>query len=146
MMRLAYVTVLPVLYCSLAGGAQSPIADGLLAGTVRDSEGAVIKKAEVFIHWNCARAGGPKKTTDADKSRVTDRNGKFVLHLVPGFYDVYTHALAFSPSCETVRISAGQATLYEPHLRANPLIGAEFGDTFPGDQAAVQPLAPKPIH
>ncbi len=77
-----------------------------LSGTVRDSEGAVITKAHVVIHWDPAGAVhlGDNVGIKEDITVSTDSDGKFSLDLPPGFYDAFVTAPAFTPHCEKIRL------------------------------------------
>ncbi|HXZ31408.1 MAG TPA: carboxypeptidase-like regulatory domain-containing protein [Terriglobales bacterium] len=102
--------------------------NGLLAGNVRDSEGAAIRDAHVSIYWNHARAGDFSTPEVFEFAVKTDAKGEYSMELIPGFYDVCVHAMAFSPTCQTVAITTGQTAKYEPRLNANALIVREIGE------------------
>lgn len=101
-----------------------------LNGVVRDSEGAVISGAHIFIHWD---SSGSKVglTTNVgikqDLVLMTDANGLFSTELPPGFYDVFTSAMAFSPDCQKVLIKNGEAATYKVRLKVSPLVSKELG-------------------
>src|SRR5438045_7888612 len=101
-----------IVCCALSALARQPASSTFLTGTVRDSAGAVIPGAEIFVHWNCARADGPRKPLAHDVVTKADANGEFSVAVVSGFYDVCAHAKNFSPACETVRAAEGQSQQY----------------------------------
>ena len=45
-------------------------------------------------------------------------NGKFELSLAPGLYDVFVSASGFAPTCQRIKISAGQSAAFNPRLLA----------------------------
>ena len=61
---------------------------------------------------------------------TSEKNGKFKLEVVPGFYDVFVSAPAFSPQCTKVRVREAEPAIYMPSLHADPLVTKERGDTF----------------
>jgi len=77
-----------------------------LSGTVRDSQGAVIPKAHIVIHWDPSGSNylGNNVGIKEDITLSTDSNGKFSLELPPGFYDVFVTATAFTPRCDKIRL------------------------------------------
>src|SRR5215469_747483 len=98
-----------------------------LSGTVRDSEGAVIAKAHVVIHWD--RAGseylGNNPGIKEDITVTTESDGKFSLELPPGFYDVFVTASAFTPHCEKIRLKDKSKTL-DVKLTVSPVASKEL--------------------
>jgi Carboxypeptidase regulatory-like domain len=69
-----------------------------ISGTVRDSEGAVVPKAQITVHRDPIRGG--KET--ADVIVTSDKNGQFTLNVTPGFYDLFVSASPFhrnAPKC-----------------------------------------------
>ena len=99
-----------------------------LSGTVRDSEGAVIAKAHVIVHWDAAGSNylGDNVGIKEDITVTTDSNGQFVLELPPGFYDVFVTATAFAPHCEKIRLRDKQAKAYEVKLKVSPVTSKEL--------------------
>jgi hypothetical protein len=81
-----------------------------LSGTIRDSEGAVIAKAHIVVHWDESGANylGDNLGVKEDITMSTDSNGKFSLEIPPGFYDVFVAATGFAPYCEKVRLKEKQ--------------------------------------
>ena len=104
----------------------------LLKGAVVDTEGAVIRGAYVFVHWDRSGSHVGLKSNVGLKSDLvleTDANGKFASELPPGFYDVFTSAAAFSPDCRKIRIKLEETVIYEAKLNADPLVIKEIGDS-----------------
>jgi hypothetical protein len=76
------------------------------SGAVKDSEGAVISGARIFIHWDSSgsKVGLTSNVgINEDRSFLTDGNGSFSVELPPGFYDIFVSAMAFSPDCNLSR-------------------------------------------
>jgi|SRR5579862_3307875 hypothetical protein len=97
------------------------------AGTVRDSEGAVIAKAHVVIHWDPAGSNylGDNVGIKEDISVNTGSDGKFSLELPPGFYDVLVTATAFAPYCEKIRLKDRPKT-FDVKLKVSPVASKEL--------------------
>lgn len=102
-------------------------AEGDLAGTVLDSEGAAIAKAHIVIHADASGRRAPAQA--GDLIALTDRHGHFSASLTPGFYDVCVMADAFSPSCEKVFIDHSPVAL-KVQLKADPKVMERLGDKF----------------
>jgi len=83
--------------------------EGAIGGTVFDSTGAVIAKAEVVIH---------NTATNAEIAVTTDASGHFIAPLVePGTYTVAISAPGFGTETEdNVMVQVGQPTNLMPHL------------------------------
>ena len=98
-----------------------------LSGTVRDSEGAVIAKAHVVIHWDPAGSNylGNNLGIKEDITVSTDTDGKFSLDLPPGFYDVFIAATACTPSCEKIRLKDKPKT-FDVKLKVSPVASKEL--------------------
>lgn len=118
--RLSVVVL--TLSCSVMAAA-----DGGVAGTVLDSEGAAIAKAHIVIHADVSGRRAPAQPVDLVTD--TDRQGHFSANLTPGFYDVCTMADAFSPSCEKVFIDHSPVAL-KVQLKADPKVMERLGDKF----------------
>ncbi len=97
-----------------------------ISGTVQDSEGAVVSNAKITVHRDPSAAGNES----ADRVISSDKNGQFTLEVVPGFYDIFVSAPAFSPQCTKVRVREAEPATYMPRLHADPLVIRERGDTF----------------
>ena len=99
-----------------------------LSGTVRDSEGAVISKAHVVVHWDGAGSNylGDNVGIKEDITVSTDPNGKFSLELPPGFYDVFVAAAAFVPHCEKIRLKEKQTKNLEVKLTLSKVTSKEL--------------------
>ncbi len=98
-----------------------------LSGTVRDSEGAVIAKAHIVIHWDQAGSNylGDNLGIKEDIIVSTDSDGKFSLELPPGFYDVFITATAFTPRCEKIRLKEKPKT-FDVKLKVSPVASKEL--------------------
>jgi hypothetical protein len=99
-----------------------------LSGTVRDSQGAVIAKAHVVIHWDPSGANYLKDNigTKQDITATTDSKGEFVVDLPPGFYDVFVTSISFSPHCEKIRLKGNEIKKYEAKLKVSPVTSKEL--------------------
>ena len=99
-----------------------------LSGTVRDSEGAVIPKAYVVVHWDGAGSNYLRHNVGIkqDITVSTDSNGKFSLELPPGFYDVFITATAFAPHCEKIRVKETQTKSVEVKLALSKVTSKEL--------------------
>lgn len=97
------------------------------SGTVRDSEGAVIAKARIVVHWDPAGSNylGSNVGIKEDITVSTDSGGKFSLELPPGFYDVFVTATAFTPYCEKIRVKDRPKT-FEVKLTVSPVASKEL--------------------
>jgi hypothetical protein len=98
-----------------------------ISGTVKDLEGGVISGARVMVHLDSSVSGLKEA---ADMVITSDKNGQFTLEVVPGFYDVFVSAPAFSPQCTKVRVREAEPAIYMPRLPADPLVIKERGDTL----------------
>jgi hypothetical protein len=97
------------------------------SGTVRDSEGAVIAKAHVVIHWDPAGSNylGDNVGIKEDITVSTDSDGKFSLELPRGFYDVFVTATAFTPYCGKIRLKDRPKT-FDVKLKVSPVASKEL--------------------
>jgi hypothetical protein len=124
------LAVIFVFLSSLSGAAQTVH----VKGTVLDSMGAVISKAHVRIRFNTFTSGtAENQRRPAEVALGTDKNGRFATDLVPGFYDLCVHSLAFSAQCKTVVVRPNHAPDLSMTLTPDPGIIAEFGDDFGSD-------------
>jgi hypothetical protein len=98
-----------------------------LSGTVRDSEGAVIAKAHIVIHWDSAGSNylGDNVGIKEDITVSADSDGKFSLELPPGFYDVFVTATAFTPYCEKIRLK-DRSKAFDVKLTVSPVASNEL--------------------
>ena len=101
---------------------------GTVNGTVRDSEGAVIKGAQVLFHPDPSGQGHPDSR--ADVTRETNAAGQFAVELESGFYDVCVMAVAFTPERRKTLVRPGGVARYDTRLKADPLVTQHLGDTF----------------
>jgi hypothetical protein len=82
------VTVALVLISGISAGSQSAV-----RGRVTDSEGAVIAKARVLLHWDSSSpVSDEKKSMIQDVSVVPDNKGEYAAAVPAGFYDVFVSA------------------------------------------------------
>jgi Carboxypeptidase regulatory-like domain len=99
-----------------------------LSGTVRDSEGAIIAKAHVVIHWDSSGSNYLKDNVGIkeDITVTTDAKDEFSLDLPPGFYDVFVSAISFSPRCDKIRLEGNETKKYEAKLKLSPATSKEL--------------------
>jgi hypothetical protein len=110
---------------SLPAAAQSAI-----AGRVTDSEGAVIAKARVLVHWDSSgsKVGLTANVgTTKDVSVLTDANGDYSAGVPAGFYDVFVTAGMFTPAAVKVIVRQGQRATFRVKLKIDPLVSKEIG-------------------
>jgi hypothetical protein len=97
--------VLCLMLCCLApvmGGGQAVTANGRLIGTVTElPEGQPVTKAAIYIH---------SFRNEGDMTTKVDSQGKFVVSLAPGVYDIFVAAPVFAPTCKAIRILPGKTT------------------------------------
>ena|ERR1022692_3899503 len=113
-MLMSRVIVVGVLLCisQLSAEPQSAI-----TGQVTDSQGAVIAKARVLVHWD--PSGSTAGLTDnvgaaQDISVVTDDSGKYSAVVPSGFYDVFVTATGFTPTAVIGTARAGESGATDP--------------------------------
>jgi hypothetical protein len=95
-----------------------------ITGTVTDSEGAVIAKARVLIHWD--PSDGRSRSTQ-DVSVLTDDSGIYSAPVPMGFYDVFISAPAFTPVAAKVIVKEGQRVAFNVKLYVDPLVSKQIG-------------------
>jgi|SRR5438552_19130202 len=125
MSRVIIVGFLLLCISQLSAAAQS-----VISGQVTDSEGAVLAKARVLLHWD--PSGSTVGLTDnigttQDITVVTDASGNYSTSVPSGFYDVFVSAMAFTPTAAKVRVKQGQRATFSTKLRADPLVTKELG-------------------
>ncbi len=98
-----------------------------VTGTVIDSEGAAIRKAQIVIRTDSSGRRGAVKRSDLILE--TDAKGHFTANLSPSFYDVCVMADAFSPNCQKLLISTASLTI-NIQLKADPEVMKRLGDVF----------------
>jgi Carboxypeptidase regulatory-like domain len=99
-----------------------------ITGRVTDSEGAVIAKARVFIHWDSTSrelSGGDASTNDV--SALSDSTGMYSAKIPVGFYDVFVSAPGFTPIAAKVIVKEGQKATLDAKLYLDPLVSKEIG-------------------
>jgi hypothetical protein len=119
------IVVLLLCISQLSAAAQS-----VINGQVTDSEGAVLAKARVLLHWD--PSGSTVGLTDnigttQDITMVTDVSGNYSTSVPSGFYDVFVSAMAFTPTAAKVRVKQGRRATFSTKLRADPLVTKELG-------------------
>lgn len=109
MRRILMLALFAVMGCALLA-AQSTT-DGAIGGTVFDSTGAVIPKAQVVVHNN---------GTNAEHTVTTNDSGYYrVVTLQPGSYTVTVSRQGFAPfKAEQVVVQVGSVTDVSPHMKA----------------------------
>jgi hypothetical protein len=99
-----------------------------ITGKVTDSEGAVIAKARVLIHWDPSGGRpGVTKVPTQDVSVLTDDSGFYSASVPVGFYDVFVSAPAFTPIAAKVIVKEGQRAVLNAKLDVDPLVSKEIG-------------------
>jgi len=98
-----------------------------VTGTVVDSEGAAVAKAQIVIRADSS--GRREAVKGGDLILETDAKGHFSANLSPGFYDVCVMADAFSPSCQKLLIGTAPLTP-KIQLKADPQVMKRLGDVF----------------
>jgi hypothetical protein len=99
-----------------------------MTGQVSDSEGAVIAKARVLIHWDPSSSrSGVTKGPVQDVSVLTDDSGIYSAPVSAGFYDVFVSAPAFTPIAAKVIVKEGQRAVLNAKLYIDPLVSKEIG-------------------
>ena len=107
--------------------------NGIFKGTVTDSEGAAIRHARVYVHWDDSGAGVRLRSNlgiRQDLSVETNQRGEFTVELPAGFYDVFVSANAFTPQCRKLRVRSGETATFSPKLIADPVVTKELGNQF----------------
>ncbi|HMK20819.1 MAG TPA: carboxypeptidase-like regulatory domain-containing protein [Terriglobales bacterium] len=111
----------------LFASARSADSNLAIKGVVTDSEGAVIAKARVFIHWD----GSSKMIVSGDAvpdiSVLTDDKGAYTTAVPPGFYDLFVTSPAFTPVASKVIVKPGQPATFNAKLYVDPLVSKEIG-------------------
>ena len=95
-----------------------------LSGTVVDSQGAVIPKAYLSVHWDSVGLDGVKDNlgTSDNKTVTTDATGHFSLELPAGVYDVFVSAAGFAPHCEKITLTVKGNLRYEARLSVTRMV------------------------
>jgi hypothetical protein len=108
-----------------------PPANGKLSGSVTDQNGAALSEAFVVVHWD------PSGSTVGLASNIgishdlnlqSGKDGGYSVDLPPGFYDVFVSSMAFTPSCQKVRVWPGESTTFSPKLAVSPVVIKELPD------------------
>jgi hypothetical protein len=130
-MLMSRVIVVAVLFLCISKLSAEP--QSVINGQVTDSEGAVLAKARVLVHWD--PSGSTVGLTDnigttQDIIVVTDNGGNYLASVPAGFYDVFVSRMAFTPTAAKVRVKRRQSTIFNAKLSADPLVTKELGDEF----------------
>ncbi len=102
-----------------------------LKGIVTDAPGAAIANAMVLIHWDSdGSTVGLASNVGIKEDLVmrTKADGTFEVDLPPGFYDIFTSAMAFSPACRKVRMKGSETQEIKLRLKPDALYTAEMGN------------------
>jgi len=117
------VTVALVFIFGIFAEAQSAV-----RGRVTDSEGAVIAKARMLVHWDSSSpVSDTKRNSIQDVSVVTDGKGEYTALVPAGFYDVFVSAPVFTPVAEKVIVKEHQQTKFDAKLYVDPQVSREIG-------------------
>jgi Carboxypeptidase regulatory-like domain len=128
------VAVALVFILGLSAESQSTI-----KGRVTDSEGAVIAKARVLIHWDSSSpVSDTKKSLTQDVSVMTDSRGEYAAAVPVGFYDIFVSAPLFTPIAAKVIVKDRQQAKFNAKLYVDPLVSKEIGGM------EVEGVPPKP--
>ena len=130
------VGVLVIVFLCLSWLTGSP--KSTISGQVTDSEGAVIAKARVLVHWDSSGSTVGLRDNIGIKQDVivaTDTSGQYSANVPPGFYDVFVSAGAFTPTATKVRVKEGEAATFSTKLKVDPLVSKEIGqDIYPAQK------------
>jgi hypothetical protein len=108
-----------------------PPANGKLSGSVTDQNGTAVSEAFIVVHWD------PSGSTVGLTSNVgishdlnlqSGKDGGYSIDLPPGFYDVFVSSMAFTPSCQKIRVWSGKSARFSPKLTVSPLVTKELAD------------------
>jgi hypothetical protein len=83
--------------------------------------------ARIIVHRDSSGTGSVEYK---DLVITSNKTGQFTLEVVPGFYDIFVSAPAFSPECTKLRVRKAASAVYMPRMHADPLVTKELGDTF----------------
>lgn len=117
------------LLVTLAVASISQTPTSHISGAVTDSEGAVIAKAVVIVHWD--PSGSQVGLTDnigieEDLRATTNSDGEVTIDVPPGFYDVFVSSMSFSPRCLKVRVKANRPGEFKVRLPVDPVVSKEL--------------------
>jgi hypothetical protein len=96
---------------------------------VTDSEGAVIARARVYIHWDSSsrELGVVGDGSTNDVSALSDNTGMYSAKIPVGFYDVFVSAPGFTPIAAKVFVKEDEKATLNAKLYVDPLISKEIG-------------------
>lgn len=131
MHRLPLLTLALLVAVSFCAAAPST---GILRGRVTDPSGVGLGRAmrtRLLVHWDPSGADvGLKSNVGIPSDMIVETNsrGQFQANLPPGFYDVFVTAMAFSPKCEKIRITANKVVILNMKLEVSKLVARELAD------------------
>jgi Carboxypeptidase regulatory-like domain len=119
-------TVIAVVLIFISGiSAESQSA---VRGRVTDSEGAIIAKARVLVHWDSSSPiSDTKRSPIQDVSVVTDNKGEYTAAVPAGFNDVFVSAPLFTPVAAKVIVKDASAAKFDAKLYVDPQVSKEIG-------------------
>lgn len=129
MSRVIIGCILTIISISIVSAKTAPAnVPPTIAGHVTDSEGAVIAKARVLIHWDpTSRRTSVTNDPIQDVSVLTDESGAYSVPVATGFYDVLVSAPAFTPVAAKVIVKEGHGGVLNAKLYLDPLVSKEIG-------------------
>ena len=118
---------------ALASGLVSAVLMAAGTGTLKvqivDSEGAAMGGAQVIVRPD--GAGRQQSGRATQEMTSADQAGRLTRAVEPGFYDVCVMADAFVPVCQKVRVGAEDTKNIKVHMKIDPNVIREIGDSFP---------------
>jgi Carboxypeptidase regulatory-like domain len=107
----------------ISAGSQSEV-----RGRVTDSEGAVVAKARVLLHWDSSSPVSDKRNSVfQDVIVVTDNKGEYAAAVPAGFYDVFVSAPFFTPVASKVIVKERKQAQFDAKLHVDPQVSKEIG-------------------
>jgi hypothetical protein len=123
------MVLLALCICLAFAEPQSTKTQSAITGTITDPGGAVIADARALVHWDSFGGGGWKNIgISHDVTVVTDREGRYLVVVPPGFYDVFITARGFTPVAAKVWVKQGEQTTFSAHLGLDGRETSELGD------------------
>jgi hypothetical protein len=108
-----------------------PPSNGKLSGSVTDQNGTPLSESFVVVHWDSSGSTvglASNVGISHDLNLQTGKDGGYSVDLPPGFYDVFVSSMAFTPSCQKVRVWPGESTTFGPKLAVSPVVIKELAD------------------
>jgi Carboxypeptidase regulatory-like domain len=118
-----------IAFCILLASPGFAVQNTVIEGKVTDCEGAALANARILIHWDSSGSSTGLKDnigTKHDVAGVSDREGKYSVHVPPGFYDIFVSAKAFTPTAAKVRVKPDQPSTFDAALCPDPLVSKEL--------------------